>query len=165
MGFLSESLVASNTTVASVFTECIIVATISGRALSHRHQCHVGDMYFNALEDFWTQHQWINAMHSQRMEAFSSKYSTDMQQSDPMLLFIGLMYRITILHLHQTTLCVIPAAGEQQRDLVLENRKRASLAAREIVDLTNKLSNFNSFKVSLFLFLYGNSFDINMGYK
>jgi hypothetical protein len=151
MGFLSEALVASNATVASAFTECIIVATISGRALSHRHQCHIGDMYFDALEDFWTQHQWINAMHSQRMEAFSSKYSADMQQTDSMLLFIGLMYRITILHLYQTTACMIPATDEEQRDLVVQNRKRASLAAREIVDLTNKLSKLNSFKVSLIL--------------
>ena len=151
MGFLSEALVASNSTVVSAFTECIIVATISGRALSHRHQSHIGDMYFNALEDFWTQHQWINAMHTQRMEAFASKYSADMQKTDPMLLFIGLMYRIIILHLYQTTACVIPATDEEQRNSVLENRKRASLAAKEIVELTNKLSNLNSFKVSYFL--------------
>ena len=149
MGFLSETLVAASPTVVSAFTECIIVATLSGHTLSHRHQYPIRDIGFNALEAFWAQHQWINVIHNQWMEAFSSKYSADMQQSDPMLLFIGLMYRIITLHLYQTTACIIPAADEEQNDSVIENRTRASLAAKEIVSLIKQLSQLNSFKVGL----------------
>ncbi|KAJ5797805.1 uncharacterized protein N7503_007101 [Penicillium pulvis] len=147
MGFLSETLVAASPTVVSAFTECIIVATISGHTLSHRHQYPIRDIGFNALEAFWAQHQWIKVIHNQWMESFSSKYPADMQQSDPMLLFIGLMYRIITLHLYQTTACMIPAADEEQRDVVIENRTRASLAAKEIVGLINQLSHLNSFKL------------------
>ncbi|KAA8642438.1 fungal specific transcription factor domain-containing protein [Aspergillus tanneri] len=145
MGFLADAL-ASNTTLPSTFTECIIVATISGRALSHRNQCLVGDVYFSAAEDFWNRHQWINAILAQRMDAFSAKYPLDMQHADPMLLFISLMWRIIILHLYQTMTCVIPS-NDEKRDFVMEYRKRSSMAAQDIVDLAQKLSHLNSLKV------------------
>lgn len=147
MGFLSDAL-AADTSITSTFTECIVVATISGRALSHRNQCLAGDLYFSAVDDFWNRHQWINAILTQRMEAFSAKYPLDMQQqTDPMLLFISLMWRTIILHLYQTMACVIPS-HDDKRDLVTEYKKRSSAAAQEIVDLTNKLSHLNSLKVS-----------------
>ncbi|KAL6232513.1 hypothetical protein BDW75DRAFT_217723 [Aspergillus navahoensis] len=146
MGFLSDALATDNS-IASTFTECIVVATISGRALSHRNQCLAGDLYFSAAEDFWNRHQWINAILTQRMEAFSTKYPLDMQQqADPMLLFISLMWRTIILHLYQTMACVIPS-NDEKRDLIMEYKKRSSAAAQEIVDLTNKLSHLNSLKV------------------
>ncbi|KAL4819970.1 fungal-specific transcription factor domain-containing protein [Aspergillus spinulosporus] len=146
MGFLSDAL-AADTCITSTFTECIVVATISGRALSHRNQCLAGELYFSAVDDFWNRHQWINAILTQRMEAFSVKYPLDMQQqTDPMLLFISLMWRTIILHLYQTMACVVPSHDEK-RDLVTEYKKRSSAAAQEIVDLTNKLSHLNSLKV------------------
>ncbi|KAL2802925.1 fungal-specific transcription factor domain-containing protein [Aspergillus granulosus] len=146
MGFLSDAL-ATDTSIASTFTECIVVATISGRALSHRNQCLAEDLYFSAAEDFWNRHQWINAILTQRMEAFAAKSPLEMQQqADPMLLFISLMWQTIILHLYQTMACVIPS-NDEKRDLITEYKKRSSAAAQEIVDLTNKLSHLNSLKV------------------
>ncbi|EED12116.1 conserved hypothetical protein [Talaromyces stipitatus ATCC 10500] len=145
MGFLSDAL-APDTIITSTFTECIIVATISGQALSHRNQCLVGDFYFSTTEDFWNRHQWIDGILTQRMEAFSAKYTTDMQQADPMLLFIGLMWQTIILHLYQTMTCAVPS-NDGKRDLIAEYKKRSTVAAQEIVDLTNKLSQVNSLKV------------------
>ncbi|KAJ5351646.1 hypothetical protein N7452_000620 [Penicillium brevicompactum] len=106
MEFLPEALAASAAPAASAFTECIIAATISGRVLSHRHHCEVGDIYQNSLEDLWTRHEWINTMHNQWMQNFFSAYAVEMQQSDPMALSIALIFLITRLHLHETALLI-----------------------------------------------------------
>ncbi|PYI21535.1 hypothetical protein BO99DRAFT_380051 [Aspergillus violaceofuscus CBS 115571] len=146
MGFLPEALSATDPAAVSSFTECIVAATIGGRALSHRHQLLVRDIYYNATEDFRKRHQWINSFLMRRMEAFASQYPGDMPQADPMLLFVNLMWRAIILHLCQTMACeALP--GEDEDELLREYKKQSLAAARDIVDLTNRLCNLNSLKV------------------
>lgn len=154
MEFLPEALAASAASVASAapaFTECIIAATISGRVLSHRHHCEVGDIYQNSLEDLWTQHEWINAMHDQWMQNFFTAYAVEIQQSDPMALFIALMFLTTRLHLHETTSLIGLAVNKQDGDLLQEPRKRAILTTQHIVNLTQELSKLSSFQVSCYV--------------
>ncbi|KAK9858069.1 hypothetical protein MYU51_018835 [Penicillium brevicompactum] len=147
MEFLPEALAASAAPAASAFTECIIAATISGRVLSHRHHCEVGDIYQNSLEDLWTQHEWINTMHNQWMQNFFSACAVEMQQSDPMALFIALIFLITRLHLHETALLIGLAVNKQDGDLLQESRKRAILTTQHIVNLTKELSKLSSFQI------------------
>ncbi|KAJ5361603.1 hypothetical protein N7541_002447 [Penicillium brevicompactum] len=150
MEFLPEALAASAASAASAFTDCIIAATISGRVLSHRHHCEVGDIYQNSLEDLWTQHEWINTMHDQWMQNFFSAYAVEIQQSDPMALFIAFMFLITHLHLYETALLIGRAVNKQDDDLLQESRKRAILTTRHIVNLTKELSKLSSFQCTSF---------------
>ncbi|RAK70801.1 fungal specific transcription factor domain-containing protein [Aspergillus fijiensis CBS 313.89] len=145
MGFLPEALTVTDPAAVSSFTECIVAATIGGRALSHRHQLLVRDIYYDATEDFRKRHQGINSILVRRKEAFASRYPGDMPQADPMLLFVNLMWRAIILHLYQTMAFeVLP--GEDEDELLREYKKQSLAAAQDIVDLTNRLCNLNSLK-------------------
>lgn len=148
MEFLSEALVAGSPSAVSAFTECIIAATISGRVLSHRRQCEIEEIYSSSVEDLWTQHGWINALHNQWMQQLSSTHAVEIQQADPMPLFIALMFLVNILHMHETASLIGPSENNEQRDLLLESRKRAKSAAKQIVNLTKELSKLISFRVS-----------------
>jgi hypothetical protein len=146
MGFLTEVIISADTAVTSTFTECIIVATISGRALSHRHQCSVGNIHFNATEDFWSRHKWIDAILTQRMELFSLNYPTAAQQADPMLLFVGMMWWTIILYLYQTMEYMVHPIDDKRPE-VMEYMGRSTIAAQEIVTLSKTLSQLNCLKV------------------
>lgn len=154
MAFLSETLVASMPTVVSPFAEYIIAATVSGHAFSLHLQYPIENISLTALDTFWTQYRWIKAMQSQCMETFLSKYSSETLQTDATLLFIGLIYRVTTLLLYRRTASLTPTADRTQCDLLSETREQASLAAKEIVNLINQLSQVNSFKVCPGHFLY-----------
>lgn len=130
----------------SPFTECIILATISGRALSHRHQSLVENIYVNASQDFWDRHQWINAILTQRMQILSLKYPPASQHVDPMLLFTSMVAQTTVLYLYKTMECVTPATDEN-RAVMMEYQRCSLMAAQEIVNLTKTLAQLSCFKV------------------
>ncbi|KMU87076.1 hypothetical protein CIHG_05016 [Coccidioides immitis H538.4] len=146
MGFLSEAIAATEPIAPSTFIECIIMATISGRALAHRHQFLVDNIYLNTREDFWDHHHWINSILTRKMDIFTSEYPLRIQQTDPMLLFISMMWRTTVLHLCQTMEHAIPLTDEK-RPVVVEYMGLSSIAAQEIADLTKNISQLNRFKV------------------
>ncbi|KAI1770474.1 fungal-specific transcription factor domain-containing protein [Hypoxylon cercidicola] len=145
-GFLSEAITARDAIVTSTFTECIVVATIIGRALSHRQQSMVDNIYLNESRDFWERHEWINGILIQRMDVFSLNYPIAAQEADPMLLFISMMWRTTVLYIYQLMKSVIHPT-EEKRLVLAECTRQSTIAAKEIVNLTNKLSQLNSFKV------------------
>ena len=156
MGFLSEAITASDPTVTSAFTECIILATISGRALSHRHQSIVENMYVNATEDFWQRHQWISSILTQRTEILSLKYPSTSQHVDPMLLFTSMAAQMTVLYLCNTLKTATPVT-DGNRALIAEYDRSCSVAVQEMINLTQKLTQFNCFKVSSPYVLSANS--------
>ncbi|XXH04515.1 hypothetical protein Hte_010931 [Hypoxylon texense] len=145
-GFLLEAITARDAIVTSTFTECIVVATIIGRALSHRQQSMVDNIYLNESRDFWERHEWINGILTQRMDVFSLNYPIAAQEADPMLLFISMMWRTSVLYMYQLTKSVMHPT-EEKRSVLAECTRQSTIAAKEIVSLTNKLSQLNSFKV------------------
>jgi len=147
MGFLSDAITARQSSETSKFIECIVVATISGRALAHRLQSSVDKIYLNDIQDFWSRHQWLDATLSQRIEFFSSKYPPPLQESDSMLLFISMMWQTSVLDLYHTMECAI-LPTDDERPQVTEYMVRSSIAAQEIGSLTNKLSQLNYLNVS-----------------
>ncbi|KAI0010259.1 fungal-specific transcription factor domain-containing protein [Xylariaceae sp. FL0662B] len=151
MGFLSEAVTATardGGMVTSKFTECIVVATVIGRALSHRQQSMVDNLYLSETRGFWERHEWISAILAQRMELFALNYPQALQEADPMLLFIGLMWRTAVLYLYQLMKSAVqPAAAEDKRPHIIEYTRQSSIAAKEVVGLTNKLSHLNCLKV------------------
>lgn len=145
-GFLSEAITADDQiTMSSPFTECIILATISGRALAHQHQSLVENIYFNASQDFWDRHEWISATLAQRIQILSLNYAPASQQTDPMLLFVYMMAQSTVLYLYKVMKSVTTATTEKQV-IMMEYQNRSIVAAGEIVTLANTLVQLSCFK-------------------
>ena len=146
MGFLSEMITTDDQSPMSPFMECIILATISGRALCHRHQSSVENLYVNVSQDFWSRHQWINAILMQRMRILALKYPPASYHADPMLLFTNMMAQTTVLYLYKTMECVTPVTDEN-RAAIVDYERCSLLAAQEIVNLTKELTQLSCFKV------------------
>ena len=150
MGFLSEAITADDQCAMSPFAELIICATISGRALSHRHQSSVENIYVenvctNAYQDFWNRHQWISTTLMQRIHILSNNYVPASQQTDPMLLFTNMLAQTTVLYLYNMMRFVTPGAIENRA--VCMDYQRCSLAAvEEMVTLTKTLARLGCFK-------------------
>ncbi|KAI1378441.1 hypothetical protein F4677DRAFT_466149 [Hypoxylon crocopeplum] len=144
-GFLPDAVGTRDAIVTSTFTECIVVATIIGRALTHRQQSIVDNIYVES-QGFWDRHKWINATLIQKIDVFSRNYPLGVQEADPMLLFISMMWRTTVLYMYQLLKAVVHPADEK-RTVLTDYTRQSTIAAKEIVNLTNKLSQLNSFKV------------------
>ncbi|KAI1654624.1 fungal-specific transcription factor domain-containing protein [Daldinia decipiens] len=147
--FLSEAITAMDAKCTSAFAECIVVATVVGRALNHGQQSVVDNMYIHESQGFWEQHEWINSTVVQRMDMFNQNCPTAAQEADPMLLFISMMWRTTVLYMYQLIKLVIHPSDEK-RSVLADYTRQSTTAAKEIVNLTNKLSQLNSFKVHPF---------------
>ncbi|RYP78389.1 hypothetical protein DL771_000574 [Monosporascus sp. 5C6A] len=142
-GYLAEAIASRGASATSPFVECIVVATMSGRALSHQHLANTQP---NASQEFWDRHQWNDAILRQRMGVFSLKYPPTVQEADPMLIFIAMMWRTTLLFLSQITERQMSPSDENSSRLA-EHARRCSLAVQDVVCLTTKLSRLNWFKV------------------
>ena len=148
MGFLSEAITAAaddHQSAMSPFTECIILATISGRALLHQHQSLVENIYANQSQDFWDRHEWISAILTKRMQILSLKYPHASQHADPMLLFTSMVAQATVLYLYKVMEGVTPATAKN-RALMMEYERCSFVAAQEIVYLTKTLAQLSCFK-------------------
>lgn len=145
-GFLSEAITTRDAISTSAFVKCIVVATVVGRALNHGQQSVVDSMYIQESRSFWERHEWINSTVVQQMDVFNQNCPTAAQEADPMLLFISMMWRTTVLYMYQLIKSVIHTADEK-RSVLADYTRQSTTAAKEIVNLTNKLSQLNSFKV------------------
>ncbi|KAI0138706.1 fungal-specific transcription factor domain-containing protein [Hypoxylon sp. NC0597] len=145
-GFLSDAISARDSIVTSTFTESIVVATIIGRALSHRQESVMDNLYLNEPQEFWDRHEWLNSALIQRMELFSMNYPVAVQEADPMLLFISMMWRTTVLYMYQLVKAMAHPTDEK-RSVLADYTRQSTIAAKEIVSLTNKLSQLSSLKV------------------
>lgn len=148
MGFLSDSLTGGDFNLApqSSFSECIILATICGRSLTHQHLYMADGIFGINPQDFWSRHEWIDTALSARISILSLTYPFQLEHMDPMLLFTKMIAQATILCLQKTIESTVwdsdPYAG-----FVLEYEQRARIAAKEIVELAKALTHLSYFKV------------------
>lgn len=127
---------------------------MAGRALSHQHLAATQP---NPPRDFWDRHQLINSVMMPRMAAFSLKYPPATQEADPVLMFVGLMWRATVLFSQVPVVAECSVSAMDDSDFVVtEYARRSSLAAQEVVCIAKKLAQVNWFKV-------GNMDDFNFG--
>ncbi|KAI1123179.1 fungal-specific transcription factor domain-containing protein [Nemania abortiva] len=144
-GCLADAIASKDANQTSPFTECIVVATMAGRALSHQHLAATQP---NPPRDFWDRHQLINSVMMPRMAAFSLKYPPTMQEADPVLLFVSLMWRATVLFSQVPIVAeTAVSAADDSGFVVAEYARRSSLAGQEVVSIAKKLAQVNWFKV------------------
>lgn len=148
MGFLSEEITATTPTVMSPFAECIVLATICGRALLHKHCASVERVYGHTSQDFWDRHHWIDNILTQRITMLTMKYPPASQHIDPMLIFTEMVANTAILFLYKI-IELMPCQTSTTSANVIEYKQRAVKAAGEIVSITRALSLFTQAKVYL----------------
>ncbi|KAI4286649.1 MAG: hypothetical protein L6R35_004094, partial [Caloplaca aegaea] len=120
MGFLIESITADDQSSMSPFTECIVLANISGRALSHRHQSLVENLYINMSQNTWDRHKWIGDELTERIALLSVKYAPASEQMDPLLLFTRMVAQTTVLYLYKIMNSMIPVTAENQATVIMQ---------------------------------------------
>ncbi|KAH8805384.1 hypothetical protein F5884DRAFT_823098 [Xylogone sp. PMI_703] len=70
-GFLSELITADDREILKPFTECVVLATIYGRAFSHRQQSLVERVYGDVSQEFWDRHHWLVSILTNRIQRLS----------------------------------------------------------------------------------------------
>lgn len=147
MKFLSEVMLAQDTSIRDSFTEFIIMATVCGRALSHRQQSMTGRAYSDSMQTFWDRHQQINAAFAHQTIALSLNHPPVMTHADPILLFTHTMAATMTIYIYRLMVEVVPAADETHQAMVNECTRSFYGASVEITSLANTLSQMSCFKV------------------
>lgn len=134
-------------TGVSSFGECIILATICGRALSHRQKLAVEQITGDMFDGLWTRHQWLHELLSHRIQVLSTS-----TQVDSMLIFARLVAQTMVLYLHNVLESIVWKTGDHLLGII-EYERSCILAAHEVVNLVKLQGQLGYFKVSLSIFL------------
>ncbi|KAI0903560.1 fungal-specific transcription factor domain-containing protein [Ustulina deusta] len=147
MGFLQDALTMGDFGPSrSPFVECILVAALSGRVLSHRHFCVGATLNQNASRSCWERHEQIGATLSSRIELFCGSYPPNLQESDPMLIFVNMMWQSAVLYHDRLTRLKLSQSDVREAGRT-ESHLRASAAVAEMVNLMTRISQMNGFKI------------------
>ena len=114
-------------TAQSPFAECIVLATICGRALLHKHCASVERVYGHVSQDFWDRHHWIDNILTQRIKILTLKYPPASQNIDPMLIFTELVANTAILFLYKI-IHIMPCQTPEGSANLIEYKQRAKKA-------------------------------------
>ncbi|PYH98410.1 fungal-specific transcription factor domain protein [Aspergillus ellipticus CBS 707.79] len=148
MGFLAETLAGTDvTSPLSSFAKCVLLASLSGRTLSHRHLSLAEHVCGHSPQDVWTRHQWIDTTLTAHLQLWFP-LGSPAECTDPMLLFAQMIGQTAVLSLYdilQATLWETEAGG-----LLLEYEASALRAARETITLAHNLRHLSCFKVHPF---------------
>ncbi|KAL2864368.1 Zn(II)2Cys6 transcription factor [Aspergillus lucknowensis] len=146
--YLSEVMMRNNNDGApaiSSFSECIVLATICGRALAHRQKVAVEQISISGdvtvSEGFWTRHQWLHEMLNYRIQMLSSS-----PQVDSMLMFARIVAQTMVLFLHSVLESITWKTGDHLLGII-EYERLCVLAAHEVVNLVKLQGQLGYFKV------------------
>lgn len=146
MGFLQDTLAMGDLgPLRSLFVECILVAALSGHVLNHRHFCVGAALNQNASQSCWGQHEQISITSLNRIGIFCASYPPNLQELDPMLIFVNMMWQSAVLYRDGLTRLKLSQCDE--RETGLAPHLRASAAVAEMIKLMTIISQMNVFKV------------------
>jgi hypothetical protein len=147
--FLSDVMLTQDTSLKDSFTEFVIMATICGRALSHRHQSMAWMIYSDPMQALWDRHQQIYAALAPRIAALSLNHPPVSAHTDPILLFAHAMAQTMVLYMYRLMSEVLPIPDEANQAMVDECARSFSVALVEVMSFTKTLSQMSCFKVRL----------------
>lgn len=114
--------------------------------MTHKQQSIVERIYTNPTQHFWDRHQWLDSVISQRIQIFLLHYPDVAEQEDPLLLFVGMMSKLSVLDL-----CKIMESAQwdtESRQLTGMTYKARSLtASQEMGKLVKVLGHLSCFMV------------------
>jgi hypothetical protein len=129
------------------FTECIVLATICGRSLSHRQQSLVERVYGDVSQEFWDRHQWLVSILTKRTQILPFFSIPALEIVDPMQLFTRMMAPTAILYLFKIAESLLWGIDGPSA-MLNKYEEQASSAAQDIVNLTHVIEQLSPFKVS-----------------
>jgi hypothetical protein len=150
MDLLSERIASTcSQQTPSSFTECIILATVCGRCLTHQQQSMVERVYgSDASQDFWDRHQWLSAILTNQIHILTQMNPSPSPLADPMLFFANMVAQTTVLFLYQIMKSTAWQTTDQHQAIITECEKRSLTAAQQVVDLVEASAPFIFYKVS-----------------
>jgi hypothetical protein len=177
MGSTASSYSSSSYTIqntmfpTSPFGECIILATVAEHVLSHRLQASADsstkimmtktttntdsrdiltqETTHAALDDFWARHAWLESLVAQGIEAFALLHPPSAQESDPMLMFLAMMWQTIVLYLWNTAESLPAPSRDRDRAVCATTSQQVDRVAHDMLHLMSRLSELNSWKVRL----------------
>ncbi|PYI02639.1 hypothetical protein BO78DRAFT_453579, partial [Aspergillus sclerotiicarbonarius CBS 121057] len=129
----------------SSFTELILLATIVGRALTHRQTVSVEQLHPlhnpQSLDTFWTRHTYLHDLLTHRIQILSTY-----PHVDPMLMFARIVAQSMVLFLHSVLESITWKTGDHLLGII-EFERVCVLAAHEVVGLVKLQGSLGYFKV------------------
>ncbi|KUI60251.1 hypothetical protein VP1G_07468 [Cytospora mali] len=133
----------------SIFTELIVWSTVCGRVMTHKQQSIVERIYNNPSQGFWDRHQWLDSVISQRTQIFLLHYPDAAEHEDPLLLFVNMMSKLSVLDLYRT-MELAPWDTESRQLTGMTYKARSLTAAQEMGKLVKILGHLSCFMVHPF---------------
>ena len=132
----------------SNIAECVISATICGRALSHQQTSIVEKAYNSSSLDYMARRNWLEGLLDNRLESLRINYSQDAITPDPMTTFTAMLTHAAVLYLwHIADLSL--DKGEDQ-SLILPLAERSLESARELCRLAQDIELHGLFRAHTF---------------
>ncbi|RAL11873.1 fungal specific transcription factor domain-containing protein [Aspergillus homomorphus CBS 101889] len=144
----------------SSFTEFILLATVVGRALSHRQSVTMEQVLQpshlhlsptspyaslpTSLDAFWNRHQALHTVLNTRIQSLASNPQT---LDDPLIMFARIVAQSMVLFLHNVLESVAWKSGGDHLLGIIEYERLCVMAAHEVVALVKVQGQLGYFKV------------------
>ncbi|KXG49009.1 Transcription factor [Penicillium griseofulvum] len=160
--FLSEAIAMSTSPQCysstmiplSPFAECIVLAALHGRCMTHRRMSMLNTGTDEAQE-FWTRHDQLTLAVEKRAQILAQSPSLKLVTRDPMVLFTHMLAQKSVIYLSGTLEMALLQRQQQQvgdRQLFASSYKwRAERAAVEIVGLAESARSLGCFSMHPFV--------------
>ena len=133
----------------SNISECVISATIYGRALLHQQTSIVEKAYDSPPNDYMARRQWLEGLLNARIEALHISRVNDAIDSDPMTSFTTILTHAAVLYLwHIADLLLDKDGGES---FLLPLSARGLRAAQDLCYLAKDFELHGLFKAHILL--------------
>lgn len=136
--------------LSSPLAECVILVTISSRALAHKQVSDVERLYGSAApRDFCARHEWLSGMLARRLESIQKSYPSLSPASDPMVVFAYMIALTTVMYLY----CIMEpfSKNEEYRCLPWNFLEKGLAAAQEVASLAKKQQPVGYFRMHIFM--------------
>ncbi|MCJ1386602.1 hypothetical protein MMC17_009728 [Xylographa soralifera] len=154
MDFLPEAMADGSRSSLSPFAECVVLAALHGRYVSHRRLAQSTTLSVKETHEFWTRHQWLSEAVERRTQSSARSAveisMTNVDGEDPMVAFTHLLAHNAVIHLG-SVIELIPWKTLEYQLAAIAYEQRAHQAATDVVRLARAAPSFSYFKTHPFL--------------
>ncbi|RWA03366.1 hypothetical protein EKO27_g11740 [Xylaria grammica] len=136
----------------SPFSQCVVVATVAGRVLSHHLEVTLDAVTnpegrgMNSHND-WDSLSLVDSLVTRGMRDFATHHPPTTQERDPMLLFLAMVWRATVIYLWHTAESIPTPTPSRNHAIKIKLSQQAESAVHEMLRLMSKLSGWSSWKI------------------
>ncbi|KAK9774084.1 putative Zn(2)-C6 fungal-type domain-containing protein [Seiridium cardinale] len=146
---LSEAMASREPRRYSNIAECVITATICGRALSHKQTSIVEKAYSSPPIDYVARHNWLEGLLDARLKSLPISTPHDAIAPNPMVAFTTILTHAAVLYLwHIGELLLYK---DEDQSLLLPLAERGLDSARELCRLAQNIELHGLFRAHAFI--------------